>query len=140
MIIDETNIDSVLSAHLGYKKYLRISYDLIDAVGLEPAALLSELWWLYTYFLEKEQLREDGFFYRNRETLEKRTGLSSYKQRKHSEMLVEKGLIAYKTERLASGGEQGLYQINKKNLLAIFCHSDLSHSRDDILEFPRKES
>lgn len=106
----------IISDFFGHDKYLRINYELIDEFGLTTAALLSELWWMSEYFTSRNELTDDGYFYRSREMLEKRLGLSEYLQRKHLETVIEKGFVLMKNVPDTKGGTKCYYKIDVEKL------------------------
>jgi hypothetical protein len=77
-----------------------INKRLAKSIGLHEAILYAELLSRHNYFLIKEKLTEDGFFYNTVEDLEYGTTLSEKQQRNAIKKLISIGLIEYKVQGL----------------------------------------
>lgn len=67
--------------------------NLAKNIGVNEAILYSELLSRWSYFKERGQLTEDGFFFNTVKDLEEGTALSEYQQRRALNSLRDKGLI-----------------------------------------------
>jgi hypothetical protein len=66
---------------------------LLEDVGCEPAVFFSKLLGKERFYLSKNQLTTDGFFYETIEHMEKKTKLSRHRQDRCIDILVERGLL-----------------------------------------------
>lgn len=79
-----------------------LNKNLIKNVGMEAAAVYSELVSKYGYFKKRNQLTDDGYFFNTIEDLQKDTGLTEYLQRKAIKKLESFGLIKVELRGLPS--------------------------------------
>ena len=75
--------------------YIAVNKSLIKIVGLEAAVLLGNLASEYTYWEERDGLK-DGFFFSTVENIEDKTGLTSYQQRQAINKLVGLKIVEVK--------------------------------------------
>ncbi len=69
---------------------------LAQAIGLNEAVIFSELVSRYLYFLDRDKLTPDGYFFNTVEDLQEGTTIKEWEQRKCIKKLVELGLIKIK--------------------------------------------
>lgn len=79
-----------------------LNKNLIKNVGMEAAAVYSELVSKYGYFKKRNQLTDDGCFFNTIEDLQKDTYLTEYLQRKAIKKLESFGLIKVELRGLPS--------------------------------------
>lgn len=77
-----------------------INKKLAHAVGIDAAIMYSEIISKQTYFKNREELTEDGFFFNTVEDMQKDTALSKYQQSKAIKKLVELNLIFHQNRGL----------------------------------------
>lgn len=93
--------------------------DLINKFGVNSAVMLGELYGRMSYFKERNELKF-GYFFATKESIEKSTKLSPYKQRKSTEILQKAGIINVK---LIDIPPKTYYKINEENLLKVLKNS-----------------
>ena len=89
--------------------------DLINKFGVNSAVMLGELYGRMNYFRERKELKF-GYFFATKESIEKSTKLSPYKQRKSTEILQRAGII---NAKLIDIPPKTYYKINEENLLKV---------------------
>ena len=72
------------------KDYMRVPRPLIRKFNLNTAVMLSEIYSEYTYWEERHELQQGGWFYSTVENMYYNTGLS-----KHQQLCACKELVAY---------------------------------------------
>lgn len=75
-----------------------VNKNLIFSMGMNESVIFTELIAKYTFFNNKEQLTEDGYFFNTVDNLLLDTGLSERSQRKAIKRLVEYKLLDYKVQ------------------------------------------
>lgn len=93
--------------------------DLINKFGVNSAVMLGELYGRMNYFRERKELKF-GYFFATKESIEKSTKLSPYKQRKSTEILQRAGII---NAKLIDIPPKTYYKINEENLLKVLKNS-----------------
>jgi len=93
--------------------------DLINKFGVNSAAMLGELFGRMKYFRERNELKS-GYFFATKESIEKSTKLSPYKQRKSTEILQKASILSVK---LIGIPPKTYYKINEENLLKVLKNS-----------------
>lgn len=88
------SLKSLLSAN----GWMQVSKDMARLIGLQEAVLFSELLSKETYFAEKGQLTEDGFFFCTIENLENDTTLKEKVQTKCIKKLMSENLVDYRVQ------------------------------------------
>ena len=69
--------------------------DLITKFGVNSAVMLGELYGRMNYFRKRNELKY-GYFFATKESIEKSTRLSPYKQRKATSILQTAGILNVK--------------------------------------------
>lgn len=93
--------------------------DLINKFGVNSAVMLGELYGRMNYFRERKELKF-GYFFATKESIQKSTKLSPYKQRKSTEILQKAEIINVK---LIDIPPKTYYKINEENLLKVLKNS-----------------
>ena len=93
--------------------------DLINEFGINVAVMLGELYGRRNYFSERNELKY-GYFFATKDSIEKSTKLSPYKQRKATAILQTAGNLNVKHIDIPP---KTYYKINEKNLLRAFKNS-----------------
>ena len=99
--------------------------DLINEFGVNTAVMLGELYGRRNYFRERNELKY-GYFFATKNSIEKSTKLSPYKQRIASEILTKAGILEIKYIGIPP---KTYYKINDEKLLKV-----LKNSVVDILD------
>ena len=99
--------------------------DLINEFGVNSALMLGELYGRRNYFRERNELKH-GYFFATKNSIEKSTKLSPYKQRIASEILIKAGILEIKYIDIPP---KTYYKINDEKLLKV-----LKNSVVDILD------
>lgn len=99
--------------------------DLINQFGVNTAVMLGELYGRRNYFRERNELKY-GYFFATKNSIEKSTKLSPYKQRIASENLMKAGILEIKYIDIPP---KTYYKINDEMLLKV-----LKNSVVDILD------
>lgn len=93
--------------------------DLITKFGVNSAVMLGELYGRMNYFRERNELKGD-YFFATKESIEKSTKLSPYKQRYVTEILQNAGIINVK---LIDIPPKTYYKINEEKLMKVLKNS-----------------
>ena len=89
--------------------------DLINKFDMDTAVMLGELYGRMNYFRKRNELKF-GYFFATKESVEKSTKLSSYKQRKATEILKDAGIISVKLIDILP---KTYYKINEEILVKV---------------------
>ena len=73
--------------------YVVVNKKLMRVLGIDSALLLGELISEYSYYQDREELTDDGFFFSKSENIEKNINLSAYRQREAFKVLELYGLV-----------------------------------------------
>jgi len=93
--------ESIVKAQLLDHGFLRVSHNLIMLLGLEPAALLTNLISQHSYLKENGKIKnKDDWFYNTQEKKVIYLGLSIHRQNKALEVLKELDMVKCKMEGL----------------------------------------
>lgn len=93
--------------------------NIIELFGINTALMLGELYGRYNYFRKRKQLK-NGFFFATKESIEKSTKLSPYKQRKATSILQTAGILNIRHIDIPP---KTYYKINKEKLLKVLKNS-----------------
>lgn len=93
--------------------------DLINEFGVNTAVMLGELYGRRKYFRERNELKY-GYFFATKNSIEKSTKLSPYKQRIASEILIKAGILKIKYIDIPP---KTYYKINDEKLSEILKNS-----------------
>ena len=93
--------------------------DLINEFGINSALMLGELYGRRNYFRERNELKY-GYFFATKNSIEKSTKLSPYKQRIASEILIKAGILEIKYIDIPP---KTYYKINDEKLSEILKNS-----------------
>jgi hypothetical protein len=99
--------------------FIMTNRDLISKFGVNSAIMLGELYGRRNYFKERNELKF-GYFFATKESMEKSTNLSPYKQRKATETLEKAGILNVK---LIDIPPKTYYKINDKILTKVLKNS-----------------
>lgn len=113
-----------------------LNKNLIKNVGMEAAAVYSELVSKYGYFKKRNQLTDDGCFFNTIEDLQKDTYLTEYLQRKAIKKLESFGLIKVELRGLPSKRYFKLnWDLNVLNIALGISEVTLKNLGSDIKSF-----
>lgn len=93
--------------------------DLINEFGINSALMLGELYGRRNYFREWNELKY-GYFFATKNSIEKNTKLSPYKQRIATEILMKAGILEIKYIDIPT---KTYYKINDEKLSEILKNS-----------------
>ncbi len=93
--------------------------DLITKFGVNPAVMLGELYGRMNYFRKRNELKY-GYFFATKESIEKSTRLSPYKQRKATSILQTAGILNVKHIDIPP---KTYYKINEEKLMKVLKNS-----------------
>lgn len=99
--------------------FIMTNRDLISKFGVNSAVMLGELYGRMNYFRKRNELKF-GYFFATKESIEKSTRLSPYKQRKATLILQAIGILDVKHIDIPP---KTYYKINKKKLLKVLKNS-----------------
>lgn len=99
--------------------FIMTNRDLISKFGVNSAVMLGELYGRMNYFKKRNELKL-GYFFATKESIEKSTKLSPYKQRKATSILQTVGILDVKHIDIPP---KTYYKINEKNLLKALKNS-----------------
>lgn len=95
--------------------------DLITKFGVNSAVMLGELYGRMNYFRKRNELKY-GYFFATKESIEKSTRLSPYKQRKATSILQTAGILNVKHIDIPP---KTYYKINEEKLMKVLKNSVL---------------
>jgi hypothetical protein len=81
---------------LEHGSWLMLNMPLIRKIGIDGAVLLANLVSKQKYFKRKKSLTNEGFFYNEKNSIEKYTTLSFYRQQQALKILIDEGLVETK--------------------------------------------
>ena len=93
--------------------------DLITKFGVNSAVMLGELYGRMNYFRKRNELKF-GYFFATKESIEKSTKLSPYKQRKATSILQTAGILNVKHIDIPP---KTYYKINEEKLMKVLKNS-----------------
>ena len=93
--------------------------DLITKFGVNSAVMLGELYGRMNYFRKRNELKY-GYFFATKESIEKSTRLSPYKQRKATSILQTAGILNVKHIDIPP---KTYYKINEEKLMKVLKNS-----------------
>lgn len=99
--------------------FIMTNRDLITKFGVNSAIMLGELYGRMNYFRKRNELKF-GYFFATKESIEKSTKLSPYKQRKATSILQTAGILNVKHIDIPP---KTYYKINEEKLLKVLKNS-----------------
>jgi len=93
--------------------------DLITKFGVNSVVMLGELYGRMNYFRKRNELKY-GYFFATKESIEKSTRLSPYKQRKATSILQTAGILNVKHIDIPP---KTYYKINEEKLMKVLKNS-----------------
>ena len=99
--------------------FIMTNRDIIAKFGVNSAVMLGELYGRMNYFRKRNELKF-GYFFATKESIEKSTKLSPYKQRKATSILQTAGILNVKHIDIPP---KTYYKINEEKLLKILKNS-----------------
>lgn len=109
-----------ISALLSGKGSINFNKTIANKFGIYAAIMLGELCFKYDYWIDREQLTEDGYFFTTQEDIEKDTCLTPHQQRKGLNAL--ENIVLVKKVGMPS---KNYYKILFENLLDAFSDENL---------------
>ena len=99
--------------------FIMTNRDIIAKFGVNSAVMLGELYGRMNYFRKRNELKF-GYFFATKESIEKSTKLSPYKQRKATSILQNVGILDVKHIDIPP---KTYYRINEEKLLKVLKNS-----------------
>lgn len=99
--------------------FIMTNRDIIAKFGVNSAVMLGELYGRMNYFRKRNELKF-GYFFATKESIEKSTKLSPYKQRKATSILQTAGILDVKHIDIPP---KTYYRINEEKLLKVLKNS-----------------
>lgn len=99
--------------------FIMTNRDIIAKFGVNAAVMLGELYGRMNYFRKRNELKF-GYFFATKESIEKSTKLSPYKQRKATSILQAVGILDVKHIDIPP---ETYYKINEEKLLKALKNS-----------------
>lgn len=99
--------------------FIMTNRDLISKFGVNSAVMLGELYGRMNYFRKRNELKF-GYFFATKESIEKSTRLSPYKQRKATSILQIAGILNVKHIDIPP---KTYYKINEEKLMKVLKNS-----------------
>lgn len=99
--------------------FIMTNRDIIAEFGVNSAVMLGELYGRMNYFRKRNELKY-GYFFATKESIEKSTRLSPYKQRKATSILQTAGILNVKHIDIPP---KTYYKINEEKLLKVLKNS-----------------
>lgn len=106
-----------------------VNKSLARSIGLEAAVIYSELLSKYSYWLNNNELTNDGYFYSTIEDLEEATGLGRKAQDSAINKLVSLGLIVKKVAKYNTASPKRYFKLNQnvELILSLLENKDARH-------------
>lgn len=99
--------------------FIMTNRDIIAKFGVNSAVMLGELYGRMNYFRKRNELKF-GYFFATKESIEKSTKLSPYKQRKATSILQTAGILNVKHIDIPP---KTYYKINEEKLMKVLKNS-----------------
>lgn len=99
--------------------FIMTNRDIIAEFGVNSAVMLGELYGRMNYFRKRNELKY-GYFFATKESIEKSTRVSPYKQRKATSILQTAGILNVKHIDIPP---KTYYKINEEKLLKVLKNS-----------------
>ena len=99
--------------------FIMTNRDIIAEFGVNSAVMLGELYGRMNYFRKRNELKF-GYFFATKESIEKSTRLSPYKQRKATSILQTAGILNVKHIDIPP---KTYYKINEEKLMKVLKNS-----------------
>ena len=99
--------------------FIMTNRDIIAKFGVNSAIMLGELYGRMNYFRKRNELKY-GYFFATKESIEKSTRLSPYKQRKATSILQTAGILNVKHIDIPP---KTYYKINEEKLMKVLKNS-----------------
>ena len=99
--------------------FIMTNRDIIAKFGVNSAVMLGELYGRMNYFRKRNELKY-GYFFATKESIEKSTRLSPYKQRKATSILQTAGILNVKHIDIPP---KTYYKINEEKLMKVLKNS-----------------
>ena len=99
--------------------FIMTNRDIIAKLGVNSAVMLGELYGRMNYFRKRNELKF-GYFFATKESIEKSTKLSPYKQRKATSILQAVGILDVKHIDIPP---KTYYKINEEKILKVLKNS-----------------
>lgn len=106
--------------------FIMTNRDLISKFGVNSAVMLGELYERMNYFRKRNELKF-GYFFATKESIEKSTRLSPYKQRKATSILQAVGILDVKHIDIPP---KTYYKINEEKLMKVLKNSVVHEVND----------
>ena len=106
--------------------FIMTNRDLISKFGVNSAVMLGELYGRMNYFRKRNELKY-GYFFATKESIEKSTRLSPYKQRKATSILQAVGILDVKHIDIPP---KTYYKINEEKLMKVLKNSVVHEVND----------
>ena len=116
---------------LANDNFIVINRDLIDVLGLDCAVFLSEIASEWNYW-DKTGKAEDGWFFSTSENIQKKSGLSNYKQTASIKKLSAMGILEVSVKGTPA---TRYFRINEGRLVSTL--SDIFKDRKQAYENPQ---
>lgn len=120
-----------LARFVAHNNFMSVNRTLAHKLGIHEAILLGELCSEYDYWVERNELTEDGYFFSTVENIEQKTALSAFQQRSALNNLKEQGLVEYKNQGLPP---KRYIKILEEGLEALF--DDKKPEQPQVVEQP----
>jgi len=121
---------------LASRNFIAVNKTLIKQLGLEEAIMIGELASEMSYWEEKKQLDEDGYFYSTVENIEEHTTFKEWRQRNVLNRLKDKGLISIRVKGLPA---KRYIRINTEEIARITLTKFLENHGTSSLNFAELE-
>lgn len=99
--------------------FIMTNRDIIAEFGVNSAVMLGELYGRMNYFRKRNELKY-GYFFATKESIEKSTRVSPYKQRKATSILQTAGILNVKHIDIPP---KTYYKINEEKLMKVLKNS-----------------
>ena len=99
--------------------FIMTNRDLIKEFGVNSAVMLGELYGRMNYFRKRNELKL-GYFFATKDSIEKSTKLSAYRQRKATSILQTAGILNVKHIDIPP---KTYYKINEEKLMKALKNS-----------------
>ena len=116
--------------------FIRVPRPFIRRFNLNTAVMLSEIYSEYTYWKERNELQQGGWFYSTVENMYYNTGLSKHQQLAACKELMEYGIIKMKYHGMP---KKRYFKFESSAFNKLFADFELNANTGDEVVVPTRE-
>lgn len=121
---------------LASRNFIVVNKDVARKIGLDEAIMLGELASEYSYWENRDELTDDGYFFSTVENVEENTTFSQYKQQKAIEKLASEGLLYVSRRGIPA---KRYLKLREDNILRLFENRNYTDIHDEPKAVEKKK-